>query len=177
MDEFIKKLKSLREKIREESPLQPFLPSESTPPEETEPEPIPGMEVTHFGPESSVDKKSNPPQADASPTTLPVSDMPEPGQTDSGILEPGGQTSEEPEGGSPLDNLGDREIDLSALGGFGSLPSESNLGKAPSELTQSELDSEKEEKRDHEQRIRALLEKGLYDQAIEEIQKFQKEKR
>lgn len=163
MDEFIKKLKSLREKIREESPLQPFLPSESTPPEETEPEPIPGMEVTHFGPETHTDKESNPPQANASPTTLPVSDMPEPGQTDSGLLESGGQTSEEPEGGSPLDNIGDREIELSALGGF-DLPPE-----APSK---SESVSEEEKK--FIQHIKSLLERGLLDQATKEMEEHKK---
>jgi len=163
MEEFIKKLKSLREKIREESPLQPFLPPESTPPEETEPEPIPGMEVTHFGPETSVDKESNPPQADASPTTLPDSGMPKPGQPDSVLLESGGQTSEEPEGRSPLDNIGDREIELSALGGLASPP------EAPSK---SESVSEEEKK--FIQHIKSLLERGLLDQAMKEMEEHKK---
>ena len=94
MDEFVKKLKTLREKMRKESPLHPFLPTEPVLPEDEESESESDLKITHYG-------RENPSEEGPASRPSELSDS----------------EKSEPEDEISLEAPGFRELSLSDLGG------------------------------------------------------------
>jgi hypothetical protein len=144
MEEFLEKLIALRKKIREESPLYPFLPPDSTFLEEEKSGSGSGLEITHYGRDTS----------------------PEAGTADLPGEKPKEKPVEEEEGEVTFDLPGFRELSLSDLGKV--------VEEMPETETEEPEKKEQNDKEKYIDLVKNLLEEGQIDQALDEIREMKR---
>jgi hypothetical protein len=144
MEEFLEKLMALRKKIREESPLYPFLPPDSTFLEEEKTGS--GLEITHYGRDTSPEEGS--------------------------VNLPGEKSKEKPESEEEeevsFELPGFRELNLSDLGKAMEETPEKEKEKEDPEK------KEPDDKSKYIDLVKNLLDEGHIDQALDEIREMKR---
>lgn len=144
MEEFLEKLMALRKKIREESPLFPFLPPDSTFIEEEKSGS--GLEITHYGRDTSPEVES---------VNLPGK-------------ESKGKPESEEEGEVSFELPGFRELKLSDLGKVEEETPEKEKEK------EDQKKEETDDKSKYIDLVKNLLDEGHIDQALDEIREMKR---